>query len=248
MAKDKFTSRVAERLEYYVYRLIDPRNGETFYVGKGRGDRVFQHARAAANVDYDNIGDKLKRIREIMIAGFEVGHIIHRHGMDEKTALEVEAALIDAYPATANKVAGHSAERGVMHADEVIQQYARRETKFHHKVVMVNVNWSATESESLYEAARFAWVLSPASAERAEYVLAMQRGIVIGVFIADEWLPATPENFPGKGSEADSKRYGFIGREAPAGIQSKYIQTRLPDRMRKKGAVNPVRYANPDPK
>ena len=40
----------------------------------------------------------MKRIREIQITGFEVAHVIHRHGMDEATALEVEAALIDAYP------------------------------------------------------------------------------------------------------------------------------------------------------
>ncbi len=30
---DSFPPEVAERLQYYVYRLIDPRNGETFYVG-----------------------------------------------------------------------------------------------------------------------------------------------------------------------------------------------------------------------
>jgi hypothetical protein len=36
-----FPPGVAEKLKTYVYRLIDPRNGETFYVGKGKGDRVF---------------------------------------------------------------------------------------------------------------------------------------------------------------------------------------------------------------
>jgi hypothetical protein len=34
MHPDKFPVGVAERLKWYVYRLIDPRNGETFYVGK----------------------------------------------------------------------------------------------------------------------------------------------------------------------------------------------------------------------
>ena len=38
-----FKKGVAEELGFYVYRLIDPRNGQTFYVGKGRGDRVFAH-------------------------------------------------------------------------------------------------------------------------------------------------------------------------------------------------------------
>ncbi len=42
---DSFPAGVAEKLKTYVYRLIDPRNGETFYVGKGQGDRVFAHIR-----------------------------------------------------------------------------------------------------------------------------------------------------------------------------------------------------------
>lgn len=110
---DSFPPEVADKLSYYVYRLIDPRNGETFYVGKGRGDRVFAHARAEIEVGPDSgddeIGEKLKRIRDIRLAGFEVGHVIHRHGMDERTAFEVEAALIDAYPGTANIAGGTTA-------------------------------------------------------------------------------------------------------------------------------------------
>ena len=34
---------VQEELGNYVYRLIDPRNGETFYVGKGKGNRIYAH-------------------------------------------------------------------------------------------------------------------------------------------------------------------------------------------------------------
>ena len=45
MARDGFPEEFKEQLKWYVYRLIDPRNGETFYVGKGQGDRVFEHAR-----------------------------------------------------------------------------------------------------------------------------------------------------------------------------------------------------------
>ena len=38
-----FSSEVTEQLKYYVYRLIDPRTGLTFYVGKGKGNRVYAH-------------------------------------------------------------------------------------------------------------------------------------------------------------------------------------------------------------
>jgi hypothetical protein len=56
----KFPAGVAERLKWYVYRLIDPRNGETFYVGKGRGDRVFQHANRALAASHDEDASDLK--------------------------------------------------------------------------------------------------------------------------------------------------------------------------------------------
>ena len=32
----EFSEAVCHELGNYVYRLIDPRNGETFYVGKGK--------------------------------------------------------------------------------------------------------------------------------------------------------------------------------------------------------------------
>src|ERR1035437_8936404 len=94
-----FTPEVAEKLKTYVYRLIDPRNGETFYVGKGQSDRVFTHIHEQVDeVDEDDLSNRLRRIRDIHLAGFEVAHVIHRHGMDDRTAFEVEAALMDAYP------------------------------------------------------------------------------------------------------------------------------------------------------
>src|SRR5437868_3255714 len=110
-----FSANVCAQLKYYVYRLIDPRNGETFYVGKGKDNRVFMHVKGELGKDADVLTEKLQRIREIRVEGFEVAHVIHRHGMDEKTAFEVEAALIDAYPEGSNLVSGRASdERGLM--------------------------------------------------------------------------------------------------------------------------------------
>lgn len=37
----KFSNAVCERIGYYVYILKDPRNDTVFYVGKGKGNRLF---------------------------------------------------------------------------------------------------------------------------------------------------------------------------------------------------------------
>ena len=60
-----FTKEIADKLRFYVYRLIDPRNGETFYVGKGKGNRVFAHAADELEAGADVESEKLQRIRRI---------------------------------------------------------------------------------------------------------------------------------------------------------------------------------------
>lgn len=233
-----FSPEVAERLRTYVYRLIDPRNGETFYVGKGRGNRVFEHSRE--QVDAADPGNKVKRIRDIRTAGFEVAHVIHRHGMDDKTAFEVESALIDAFPGLTNVVGGiGGGDFGVMHAREIIERYAAEPAVFRHRAMLISINRTVAE-ESPYEAVRYAWKVSLKKAKEAEIILATVQGLIVAAFIADEWLPATAENFPGR--EPVPGRYGFRGHDAPAKLANLYLRRRVPDEFRRRGAANPVKY------
>jgi hypothetical protein len=157
----EFSTEVIAELKYYVYRLIDPRNGETFYVGKGKGNRVFQHMKGAlAGDDADEVNDKLQTIREIHNAGLDVIHVIHRHGMDEENAFEVEASLIDAYPCVTNIQGGTgSNDFGPMNAKEIIDKYAAEEAVFHHKCLMITINRTASE-RGIYSATRYAWKIS----------------------------------------------------------------------------------------
>ena len=72
--------------------------------------------------------------------------MIHRHGLDEKTAFKVEAALIDAYPGVTNSVNGHrSDDFGVMHSSEIIKKCCAEVTKFNHKALLISVNRSAID-------------------------------------------------------------------------------------------------------
>lgn len=239
-ATDSFPQEVAEKLKTYVYRLIDPRNGETFFVGKGQGNRVFAHVRDAQNLEGDELDNKLTRIREIRLSGFEIAHVIHRHGMDEKTALEVEAALIDAYPGLTNAVGGiGSNDYGAMHAQEIVRHYRAEQAVFHHKALLINVNRSATET-SLYESTRYSWWVNKSRAEQADVVLATRQGGIVGAFIVHRWLEATAANFPGR--EPVPGRFGFEGEEAAEHIKKVYVGKRVPDQYRKQGSQSPIKY------
>lgn len=239
--RQAFPQEVVRELGTYVYRLIDPRNGETFYVGKGKGDRVFAHAEAeTAKLDGDDVDNKLTRIRQIRLAGFEVAHVIHRHGMDNQTAIEVEAALIDAYPGLTNIAAGAgSNDRGPMHAREIVSRYAAEPAVFKHQAILITINRTAADA-SLYEATHYAWKISRSKARQAELVLPVVRGLIVGAFVPEHWLPATAENFPGR--EPSLGRFGFVGVEADHSVQQQYVGKRVPDTYRKRGAANPVRY------
>lgn len=245
--KLRFSDDVQKQLKAYVYRLIDPRNGETFYVGRGQGNRVFDHVTGVLNSIKKNEGEdneslKLQQIQAITNTGMSVLHVVHRHGMDVDTAKEVEAALIDAYPGLTNIQNGQgSNEYGSMHALEVIEKYEAPEADFDGiKGLLISVNRSS-EDLSLYEAVRFSWKTDLKRAKSADYVFAVIRGVIRGVYIADEWLSATSENFPGRPNEPE--RNAFNGKEAPADIWKQFCGCRLPVDVRF-GSGNPIRYIN----
>lgn len=80
-------------MTYYVYALLDPRNKEIFYIGKGKGARVAAHVKEA--VDTVNNSPKHKRIREIEEAGQQVRQIyLAKDITNEGEAFAIESMLI----------------------------------------------------------------------------------------------------------------------------------------------------------
>jgi len=209
----------------YVYRLIDPRNGETFYIGRGRNNRVFEHANGniALKLEESAVGDKISRINEILNASLSVLHVIHRHNLpSEEAAKEVEAALIDAYPGLTNAQGGYgSGDRGPMNHKEIEFKYGLPPLEVFpsDRLILININNISSYSSinEVYDQVRYAWRIDRSRASKAEHVLAVVRGVVVGAFRVQQWLPALIENFPDLRDKRLSApdRSGFIG--VPAG-------------------------------
>ena len=237
----KFPPEVAKELGHYVYRLIDPRNGETFYVGKGKNNRVFEHALGVLKLPKvskqegkpDWLSEKMQVIYDIQLYGFKVLHIIHRHGMTKEEALKVEAALIDVYPGLTNEMAGHDAARGPANAYQLITEYGAEtmELDRDHKILIIKTSYPViTGRGSVYEAVRQSWRINVWRAKKANYVLGVAHNMCLAVYVADEWEPM-PDG-----------RHAFKGREAPAEIRTLYKDKRIPKKYR--GGQSPVRYVN----
>lgn len=253
----KFPSGVAEKIGNYVYRLIDPRNGETFYVGKGKGNRIFEHANAEfktlENEEDDTASLKIERIREIKSAHLSVLHVIHRHDIPDAAIFEVEAALIDAFSGLSNIQGGHeSGSKGPMNVLEIIDKYALPtiDAEPSEKLVLININRLKDKADvsAIYEQTRLAWRISKSRADAADYVLAVVKGVVVGAFISEEWLDATHNNFPDRipvGADMPGRK-GFNGMRAQKEIWDKFVGERgkriSNDAM--KHIQFPVRYWN----
>jgi hypothetical protein len=253
---NSFTEEVSEGLGNYVYRLIDPRNGETFYIGKGKGNRVFDHANgnfSKLEAVEDSLSTKQERIVAIKDSGLSVLHVIHRHGIPDDAIFEVEAALIDCYPGLENIQGGHySADRGPMNVKEVIVKYGLPSFPevANKSFVLININQLKNRYDRglIYEQVRLAWRIDSKRASKADFVLAVVRGVVVGVFTAEKWMPATHSNFPERVSKDfdESKRKGFVGDIAPDGYWNEYVGEhgkRLVDKAMMHNQ-NPIKYWN----
>jgi hypothetical protein len=251
----EFPLSVIEKLDYYVYLLIDPENGQVFYIGKGVGNRIFAHINAA--IANEAPSDKLDKIRDILSRGLEVTHIVHRHGLTENEAIEVEAALIDfiGLSGLTNQVYGYDCDdRGRMNVSEVIAKYQAPLAKITEPVILITVNrWyrRGISSEGLYEITRGKWVIG-IRRNRAKYAFAVYKGVIREVYEIERWLPATIEDsevnrpwIPENSTEAKIKvkeRWQFVGKVAEDSLKQYVGQST--ENYQVIGAQNPIRYVN----
>lgn len=272
-APAEFPKSVEEKLQYYVYALADPSSEDgahrIFYVGKGKGNRVFAHAHEAEGPEEPGVMDaKLDRIRAIQGSGRRVLTYIIRHKIPtEAQAFDIEASVIDAIRLAkllddqdtsldlTNKVTGHGSKTvGLMSASSVVAEYTAEEAPEITEpsiLIRISQSWTPThgageEDQQLYEATRKWWVIGPRR-EQAKYAFAVSRGLVRAVYAIEEdsWHPGVygkrlkEWREPRKGEKG--VRWSFEGR--PTAEMQHFVGTDV-SRYFTKGAQSPITYLN----
>lgn len=182
--------------EFYVYGLIDPRNSRLFYVGKGTGNRVFQHV-VESSKNPESEKEKLQTIKEIEISGQHVKHILINWGLSEAEAFAAEAALINLINyisdiQLSNIVAGHHAN-GCLSAEEIEKIYGAEPLNIEdvrHKILVIKVNKlyeRDMSTKEVYEIVRGVWRANISKAKQVEYVLGVYNNLIVACYKPDRW-------------------------------------------------------------
>jgi hypothetical protein len=234
----QFSQAITDRIGYYVYQLTDPRNGQIFYIGKGNGNRVFAHVNEAIRNPENT--DKLSRIRKIREAGLEVHYDILRHGLTEKEAFEVEAAMIDYLTQLANlKIGQASTGRGRMTVPEIIATYDPQPITIREPVLLITPRKLYKRNMSdleLYDITRGNWVISK-KRDEVKYAFALRNGIVLQVYRIKDWEPVKARRLEQK--HQDRWRFnGEIATDMQHYIGKSVVSYITPS------SRNPIKYVN----
>lgn len=247
-----FSSPVIKELKYYVYIYSHPETGEIFYVGKGKGNRIFSH------LEDQNESQKVKYLTDLKQQGLAPKLEILIHGLeDEKTALRVESSIIDllGIQHLTNKQSGYkSGSFGRMSLKQVNALYDKQPVHVDDPALLIRINqafrYSMTPME-LYDYTRGQWRLNPNRARKANYALAVFEGIVQEVYTIRHWYEAghtfnvrqNDEHREPENKEVLKGRYEFIGNLAPDDIRQKY-RFKSVGHYFKRGNSNPIMYRN----
>ena len=242
-----FSHNTKEELKYYVYVYSDPDTKKPFYVGKGKGNRVFNH------LDDESENDKVHKIKEIRERGKEPVIEILAHGLDNDTALKVEAAAIDliGIKNLTNRQRGHeSSTYGKIEVSLLDARYSHEKLKeedIEDNIILIRINKryrNDMSPQELYDATRGYWRLNVENAKKADYALSVYEGMVLEVYEIAEWLPAlsTFMDRPGKPNPENMKgRYEFVGRIAEDNIRKQFTDKSVKECF-PQGNSNPIKY------
>jgi hypothetical protein len=242
-----FSHKTIEALGHYVYVYSDPDTRRPFYVGKGKGNRVFNH------MDDQSENEKVRKINDIKARGKEPVIEILAHGLDEETAFKVEAAAIDliGIDNLTNRQRGHeSSVYGKIEVSTLDARYSHEELNPDNvtdNIMFIRINKlyrnDMTDME-LYDATRGYWKVNIDQAKKVDYVLSVYDGMVLEVYDVVDWYPAL-STFMGRSNsgtpETVGDRYEFVGRIADDAVRKKYVEKSV-TAFFPPGNANPIKY------
>ena len=230
----KFSREVSASLKHYVYALVDPRTEEIFYVGKGSGaTRPFRHLDIRKN---DAESRKNILIEELRALSLVPRIDILRHGLDNQSAREVEAAIIDAiglHRLTNRNSGSDSADRGRLSASQLEARLGGQPLDLRditHPVILFYRRDTFPE-DRLYDETRQFWSVSEARISekdpdgnlKYQLAFAMRGNFVLEVYRILAWFPAgTTVSSRTYDPEGKQRRWEFIGSLAEEGIRNSY--------------------------
>lgn len=243
----RFSHNTIQELKYYVYVYSDPDTKKPFYVGKGKGNRVFNH------LNKQSEDEKSMKINEIIEKGKTPIIEILAHGLDEETALKVEAAAIDliGIKNLTNRQRGYeSSSFGKIEVSLLNARYSHEKLELDDitdNIMFIRINKRYRNDMSpmeLYEATRGYWRLKVENAKKVDYVLAVYDGMVLEVYEVADWFPALSTYMDRQGNsnlEDLDGRYEFVGRIADDDIRKRYADKSVRDFF-SFGEANPIKY------
>jgi len=233
---------ITKKIGHYVYLYLHPDTNEIFYVGQGKGNRVFVH------LNDNSISDKVAVIKELKEEGKTPKIDILIHGLpDEHIAKRVEAAVIDLIgkDKLSNQIRGWgSGQYGRMDSAELIAMYAQKPAKISEPSVLIRINklyHFGMSPMELYDVTRGRWRIS-SKRERARLAFSVYDGIIKEVYEIKHWLPAG-STFSTRKDNPPSDRWEFVGNIAEAATRQKYINKSVASYFAK-GSRYPIRFLN----
>ena len=240
----KFTSEVISEIKSYVYIYTNPNTKKVFYIGKGQGNRCFEH------LEENTESQKVKEINDLKNNGQMPIIELLRYGLTDNEASLIESSLIDfvGLDNLTNKVRGlHSKSFGRTSIDDINIKYTADEVTVTDNVIAITINklfYSNITEEELYEATRGIWKLGERRT-KAKFAFAVFQGVIREVFEINQWYQSGTLEYNTRDSSKfeEMKRWEFDGKIASDDTRNKYIKKSIKSYITQ-GSQNPIKYIN----
>lgn len=236
-----FTSDIIRKIKYYVYLLSDPISGEIFYVGKGKGNRVFSHLKDNTN------NQKSRKIKDLKSKGLEPKIEFLVHGVDDEiTIKKIEASIIDLIGKNklTNIVGGYeSSDFGRMDLAQIRGKYSSQKAEIKENVMLIKLSKTFRynmDPRDLYDNTRGVWKVAEHRRKEVDYAFAVYDGIIQETYKILQWFEAwstfnNREDFTSQ-REKDVKRWEFVGNVSDE-MRKKYLYKSVEHKEQ-----NPIKY------